>query len=39
VVNVKKFKLTLNFLLLATLAMMDTFLSGYKKKARNNEVC
>jgi hypothetical protein len=31
-VNVIKFRCTLNFLLLATLAVMDTFLDGYKRK-------
>jgi hypothetical protein len=30
-VNVIKLRSTLNFLILATLTMMDTFLTGYKK--------
>jgi hypothetical protein len=30
--NVIKFRCTLNFLLLATLAVMDTFWDGYKRK-------
>jgi len=31
------FRCTLNFLLLATLAVMDTFLSGCNTKGRDNE--
>jgi len=37
VVNVKQFRCTLNFIQLATLAVMDTFLSGYKRKDRDNK--
>jgi hypothetical protein len=37
VVNVIKFRGALNVLLLATLAMIGTFLSGYKKEDRDNE--
>jgi hypothetical protein len=36
-VNVIKFRCILNFLLLATLAVMDARVSGYKKKYRDNE--
>jgi len=34
---VMKFRCTLNSLLLTILAVMDKFLSGYKRKDRNNE--
>jgi len=37
VVNVVKFKCTLKFLLLATLAVTEKFLSDYKRKDRDNE--
>jgi hypothetical protein len=37
VVKAAKFSCTLNFLLLETLAVMATFLSGYKGKYRDNE--
>jgi hypothetical protein len=37
VISVIKFRCTFNFLLLATLAVMDKFLSGYKRKDRDNE--
>jgi hypothetical protein len=36
VTNVIKFRCTLNFLLVATLAVMDKFLSDYKGKDRDN---
>jgi hypothetical protein len=36
-VNVRLFSSTLNSLPLATLAMIDKFLSGYKEKDRDNE--
>jgi hypothetical protein len=36
-VNVIKFRLTWNFLLLATLAMRDKFLSSYERKDRDIE--
>jgi len=35
--NVIKFRFTLNFLLLATLVVMDKFLSGYKREDRDNK--
>jgi hypothetical protein len=38
VVNVIKFMSTFNFLPPATFAVMDTFLSGYKRIDRDNEV-
>jgi hypothetical protein len=37
VINLIGFKFRTNFLLLATLTVMDIILSGYKKKYRNNE--
>jgi hypothetical protein len=37
VVNVIKFRRILNFLLLTTLAVINTFLSAYKRKNRDNE--
>jgi len=33
-----KFKYILNLLLLTTLTMIDTFLSGYKRKNKDNEI-
>jgi hypothetical protein len=33
-----KFRCTLNFLILTTLAVMNKFFSGYKRKERDSEV-
>jgi len=38
VINVIKFGFTMNFLLLATLVVMDKCLSSYSRKDKDNEV-